>query len=300
MVFVGGLHRSGTTLVARILAEHPDAAGLVDTGVMEDEGQFLQDVYVDDARMGTRWGRARGQTLAWSRHPLAHLTEVDARRIPDGRERLTAAWAPYWSVSGASVLVEKTPSNIMKTRFLQEIFPDARFVVVMRNPIAQGLAVRKWAPRAMQIGLNFHRAVAHWDRVHKSFEIDRPYLHKVFVVSHEELVAEPERVIRSLDDFCGLAPRTHSEIEVRDESRKYFDYWDTIGKGPRAVGRFEPLNPIQRRLSFIPRLLETFVAPVFGPRNHRVLAREFAAGIRARGYDIDDHNVFPTIAQLNP
>ena len=44
-VFVGGLHRSGTTPLARVLGAHPEISGLSGTGVSEDEGQHLQDVY---------------------------------------------------------------------------------------------------------------------------------------------------------------------------------------------------------------------------------------------------------------
>ncbi len=44
-VFVGGLPRSGTSLLCRNIARMEDCTGLKNTGVFEDEGQFLQDVY---------------------------------------------------------------------------------------------------------------------------------------------------------------------------------------------------------------------------------------------------------------
>jgi len=44
-VFIAGLHRSGTSVLARCLREHPQISGFRNTGVPEDEGQHLQDVY---------------------------------------------------------------------------------------------------------------------------------------------------------------------------------------------------------------------------------------------------------------
>ena len=52
LVFVGGLHRSGTSLVHRCLAGHPRVSGFRDTGVWEDEGQHLQTVYRPAAAHG--------------------------------------------------------------------------------------------------------------------------------------------------------------------------------------------------------------------------------------------------------
>src|SRR5690606_41973960 len=68
-------------------------------------------------------------TLFRSFHPQAHLTEEDAQRVPDAGERLWRSWSPYWDLD-RTVLVEKSPPNLMKMRYFQEIFPRSRFVVV--------------------------------------------------------------------------------------------------------------------------------------------------------------------------
>jgi len=69
-VFVGGPQRSGTSNVARL----ENCTGFKNTGVLEDEGQYLQDVYPTDWAYGGpgRYG-------------------FDARRPPDGDFRFIDA-----------------------------------------------------------------------------------------------------------------------------------------------------------------------------------------------------------------
>lgn len=69
LVFVGGLHRSGTTAVSRVPGACPEISGLTWTNVEEDEGQHLQSVYLAASRHGGpgHFGFRRS----------AHLTEAD-------------------------------------------------------------------------------------------------------------------------------------------------------------------------------------------------------------------------------
>ena len=87
LVFVGGLHRSGTSLVHGCLAAHPDATGFSGTGVPEDEGQHLQTVYRPDHRFGGAgiFGLRAG----------AHLTERSPLASAESRDRLLAEWGPH-------------------------------------------------------------------------------------------------------------------------------------------------------------------------------------------------------------
>ena len=58
------------------------------TGVLEDEGQYLQDVYPYGLRV---WGPGR---LGFD--PRAHLTETSDLLMPENVARLRASWHAYW------------------------------------------------------------------------------------------------------------------------------------------------------------------------------------------------------------
>src|ERR1700687_3185417 len=96
-IFVGGLHRSGTTALCRMIQSHPLASGFRNTGVDEDEGQFLQSIYPTDAHFGGPGG--------FGLHLDAHMTE-DSPLLPAAKAGLFRAWAPYWDLT-KPFLVEK-------------------------------------------------------------------------------------------------------------------------------------------------------------------------------------------------
>jgi hypothetical protein len=51
-VFVGALQRSGTSVLVRNVARLENCTGFKNTGILEDEGQYLQDVYPADCAYG--------------------------------------------------------------------------------------------------------------------------------------------------------------------------------------------------------------------------------------------------------
>ncbi len=216
-VFLAGMHRSGTTLLARLLAAHPEVSGFSDTGVPADEGQHLQSVY-PAAKV---WGGPGRFGFA----PEAHFTEADASE--EKAQRLFEEWSPHWDLA-RPVLLEKSPPNLLKTRFLQALFPGSSFVVVLRHPIAVTLATAKWR-RTRRYG----RLVEHWLRCHETFAADRPKLGRVHVIRYDNLVREPERVLRGVFDFLELDPIPPSEPVEAGADERYFAQWRELKRDPR-------------------------------------------------------------------
>lgn len=210
LVFVGGLHRGGTTPLARALASHPDASGFANTGVPEDEGQHLQSVYPR--------ARALGGPGVFGFDPRARMTEESPEATPESAARLLRAWAPHWDATRAA-LIEKSPPNLLKTRFLQALFPDAAFVLVVRHPIAVSMATSKWS------GTSLVSLVEHWLKCHEILEEDLPRLRRALVVAYEDFVADAPGILGKLFERLGLPP-ANVEFEVRPGlNEAYFEQW---------------------------------------------------------------------------
>jgi len=228
LVFVGGLHRSGTTPLTRCLAAHPQVSGFAGTGVEEDEGQHLQDLYPP--------ARVHGGPGRFALAPAAHLTEASPLLGPDTAARLLERWRPHWDLA-RPVLVEKSPPNLLMTRFLQGAFPDARFVMVVRHPAIVSLSTRKWA-RLRPLGA----LLDHWFVAHRRLEADAPCLRHLLVVKYEHLVADPERTLAGIAAFLELDGEIPAGgIDTR-RSATYERRWaELAAAGPWGRRRFQAL-----------------------------------------------------------
>ncbi len=245
-VFVGGLHRSGTTLLADLIADHPEVSGLSGTGVPMNEGQFLQRVYPPAWTKRTLWPirylrpvsprlvshRGYGGPGRFVFDPGSHLTEASPLATRKNAEVVFKAWAPYFDLD-RPVLIEKSPPNLLRTRFLQALYPTSSFIIVMRHPVAVSYATRPWT-RIRPLYFLFK----HWVSGYRKFEADAPHLKRLMVLRYEDLVAEPERIMRQVFHFLDL-PFVNPEREIsRTANRKYIDRWNTEMVGSSVRRRY--------------------------------------------------------------
>lgn len=227
-VFICGLHRSGTSLLHRCLRDHPDISGFANTNATEDEGQHLQSVYPPDYEFGpvNRFGF----------DSAAHLDESSPLATPENARRLFEQWSRHWDLT-KPVLIEKSPPNLLRTRFFQSLFPRSYFIVILRHPVAVSFATMKWNAGRID------RLLEHWVTCHERFERDHRCLRNAYVLKYESFVKQPEEALSKIYSFIGLDFAPSKQSIKSDLNEKYFEMWRR-----RPIGRYNhpPLRQLAR------------------------------------------------------
>ena len=235
-VFICGLFRSGSTLIEQVLSAHPavHAAG---------EVAFLPRLVA-------------GQLSPFP-ESMAALGEADAQALArsyrTGLARLVGAGAGL-----AGLVTDKRPDNFRLIGLIKRLFPAARIIHTVRNPLDTGLSIyfqhldQASAPYSSQLAAighyfgQYQRLMAHWKQLYPGDIVDFDY---------EAFIAEPEPVLRQLLDALGLDWHTGClSPERRQNTVKTASYWQVRQPIYRsAAGRWRPyarqLEPLRAALA---------------------------------------------------
>jgi tetratricopeptide (TPR) repeat protein len=184
-VFVVGVTRSGTTLVEQILASHPQVLGRGELDYMR------QIVRATPERLGT--AEAYPQCLAALTRPVATaLADEYLARLGDTPGAILRS-------------VDKRPGNFLRLGLIALLFPRARIIQCVRDPVDTCLSSyflgNRFAPFANDLAWlgryyrDYQRVMAHYHAVLPNPILDIPY---------EALTADQEGWTRKLVDFLGL------------------------------------------------------------------------------------------------
>jgi tetratricopeptide (TPR) repeat protein len=178
-VFVVGMPRSGTSLVAQILASHPSA-------------------------------HAAGELDFWisavHKHENAIHAEVPTESL---RRKLASAYLQILTAQSRDALrvVDKAPINSEYLGVIHSVFPRARFIHLRRNPIDTCLSCYfQQLPPALSYATDLSD-LAHYYREHRRLLAHwRQALppEVLLEVPYEQLVADQEKWTRRILEFIGL------------------------------------------------------------------------------------------------
>lgn len=185
-VFLLGYPRSGTTLVENILASAPGVVALEEHETLGDTDEVLV------ANDGT----------------MPDLDAIDPQLIAELR-------AKYWQrvrrwggdVSGR-IFVDMNPFNGIKLPVIARLFPDARILIMRRDPrdvVLSCFRINFTPSPATYAFSDLEETALHYDALMRLIELCRARLPLAFhEVRYDRLVADFEATVRALADFVGL------------------------------------------------------------------------------------------------
>jgi hypothetical protein len=218
-IFIIGVHRSGTTLLRRILDSHPDIACPPESQFM---AHFFDLVQHERSMIGLAdLGFHEADALRMLRQSASQFHEIYRRS--KGKRR----WA------------DKTPEYVLHLPGLHKLYGGmADYVFMFRHPL--DVATSRWS-RLLHLvqrpGEDELITICHLVRNAEQAQLDflEQHGHGSFVLFYEDLVARPEPVLREL---CARLGETWNECLLRhDELPHDFGLEDPIVRVTRG---FQP------------------------------------------------------------
>ena len=206
-IFIIGCCNSGTSLVHELLLGQKEISG------PSVEGQDLPELPI---YLKHFLGR---QTFRLFAHPkFGHAYRLTERDCTDQKRReITRVYGQHHK-SGTR-FVEKSPANSVRMRFLQSVFPDAQFLVIVRHGIAVAEGIRRKRrhdpirPHLSGQNTEVEDAALQWFHANKIIIKDLEHIGSYKLFKYEEFVSlDRESLLRSIAKFLGVAKITDGSL----------------------------------------------------------------------------------------
>jgi hypothetical protein len=214
-VFIVGCPRSGTTLLRRMVDAHPAMA-------ITRETHWIPEVFRDGLSVDARGRVTDALAPALEAHPKFAKLGVDRRELdllaarrPTYSAYVTALFDRYGAAQGKRLVGDKTPGYVRELPLLHDLFPNARFVHLVRDGRDVALSVLGWERKTEQFRRHFPiwdespiTTAALWWRWHvllgRGAARDLPP-ELYYELRYEALVADALSECRRLCAFLGVA-----------------------------------------------------------------------------------------------
>jgi len=223
-------NNSGSSLLHDLIATSEDVA------VLPAEGQFYYNfVGPDPIKLNVK-------------HIFTEKEEIFRNKSNYEWGVIKSSWTSAWKNNkvGAKIKLQKSPTDIVRPKMLQEAFPDSKFIIMIRNPYAMIEGIMRGNPNATVI-----QAAKHALRC-LEIQLENSEIYKNdLVLRYEDLTDDSENTVNLIKEYLEL-----SDI---DYNRTFYvkDYISTIvNKNNEQIkkltdSQLEEINKIFKSKEFI-------------------------------------------------
>lgn len=204
-VFISGCDRSGTTLLGDMLGTSPWA-------VTTPESQFIHDLMIqiklasfESAEAAAAWMLNHFRFAAWT-VPL-HLDELTSLMdLENPRKTIENLVASYTRTKhpdklDADVWIDHTPDSFKFHPILKSLFPDARFIHIVRDgrAVTASITGLDWGPN------NAYMAARHWAaRLQEALSVEVAEGKNCLRLHFEDLVTRPTETLAQVCEYIDI------------------------------------------------------------------------------------------------
>ncbi|MGI0056355.1 MAG: sulfotransferase family protein [Nitrosarchaeum sp.] len=266
-IFIIGVPRTGTTLLYNILCMHQDLAWFsienFSSWVNEDEKELMKNHFLEIKNnnkipvteesifvFGADWKPGIIQTRV---HPDLKKTPIEGeyfwrkqfgdkytRNISDEKKReIILELKNVIKEQQKSRFLSKAPQNTMRLFAIQEIFPDAKFVNVVRDPrpVVSSMLERvkkegTWDPgieildkeRSKKLDLIGQFAWRYKEITDEIYKFAKENKRNFITIKYEDLISKSEEIIIKVLKFCELdMPKNFHKMipEIREHKESF-------------------------------------------------------------------------------
>jgi hypothetical protein len=197
MLFVISSPRSGSTMLERILESHSEIQGGPEPHILTPLAHLGFWDNVDKA-------------------PYDHVLAAESQRLfvsklPNGDEDYWQAcraycnvlYGQYMSGSDTSICLDKTPAYALILPFMMKVFPDAKYIVLTRHPLATFSSfANSFFDGDYQTAQSFNPLLNRYVPAIAKFlrQSNVPHIH----VKYEDLVSDPETCMQQIYAYIGI------------------------------------------------------------------------------------------------
>lgn len=236
-IFIVGMARSGTTLLSEILNAHSQIAASPETHYFrkywtdEQKSTMEKRIILTEEFLDGNEFKQFGFSKKQKQEIRAELLAAIRKGLP---QILDVVLTHYRLKHNKPIWCEKTPVHMLYLPHIAKLFPEAKFIFLVRDPRDICLSLKK-VPFNAGSTVSIARRWKRYARLSVSYQ--RQYQGKLLVVKYEDLIRQPERQIMKICQFLNIDYQ--SDMLKQENGPATFD-------GEKEYWKLNAIKPIDK------------------------------------------------------
>lgn len=210
-IIIGGLQRSGTSLLRAILGSHSQI------GIYQWDVPLWIEFYpvYGNRKLSKKLAiQMIDELLALDKVRLCDvqfertyfINRIQSQNKPIYFEHLYLDFLKYYQTKiDAKYIGLKTPFNEFYADDIFKRFPNTKFVHVLRNPLDAATSLKEAKSKWWGGEINYYEHIQNWEySASKASERLKKYANKYYVLRYEDLIAQPAFKTKEICDFLSV------------------------------------------------------------------------------------------------